>query len=80
MPDHDFTLILAREPSGDELDALFDAGCDDAMFGTTAGVAHAQFDREADTLADAIMSAIESVESVAGLRVVRVEPDDPRTC
>lgn len=37
---------------------------------------YAEFDREGDTLADAILSAIADAESVPGIRVLRIEPDD----
>jgi hypothetical protein len=30
MSSHEFTPILDHAPSGEELDALFDAGCDDS--------------------------------------------------
>lgn len=76
MTEHTFTLILNRPPTDDELDGLYEAGCDDALLGSTDGVAYAEFDRDADTLADAVMSAIHDVETVAGLRAVRIEPDD----
>lgn len=72
MTEHAFTLIFDGTPN---FDALFDAGCGDAMFGKVDGVQHAEFDRDADSLADAVISAIRAVEST-GLRVLRVEPDD----
>jgi hypothetical protein len=37
---------------------------------------YAEFDREADSLSDAIVSAVADVESVPDLRVLRLEPDD----
>jgi len=53
--------------------ALFDAGCDDATFGTSNGVQTAEFDREAADFAEAVASAIKAVESaVAGARVIDV--------
>lgn len=74
MTEFEFTLIL----SGDwkpRLDALFEAGCDDATFGEVDGVPHGHFDRGAERFADALSSAIAAVEST-GLAVERVEPDD----
>lgn len=75
MPEHSFTFILSGDPE-DHMDELFEAGCDDATFGTVDGVPYAEFDREASSLAEAIRSSLAAVESVAGLRVLRIEPDD----
>lgn len=75
MTEYRFTLVL----SGDvevRLDELFEAGCDDATFGSVDGVNYAEFERESVTLAAAIGSAIAAVESVPGVQVVRIEPDD----
>ncbi len=74
---HTFILLLRGANPLEYLDALFDAGCDDAIFGEREGTYFAEFDREAPTLADAIVTAIEQVESaVPGVQVVRVEPDE----
>lgn len=75
MSEHTFTLILDG-PVDDRLEDLFEAGCDDATFGKVDGVAYADFDRDARTFAEAVLSALQAVESVRGLRVLRVEPDD----
>ncbi len=75
MTDHSFTLIIKGDVEN-QLDELFAAGLDDATFGAVGGVQYGDVDREAPTLADAIGSAIIDVESVPGLRVLRVEPDD----
>ena len=72
MPEYSFTLIFEGEP---DLDALYEAGCDDALIGEVDGVHYADFDREAPSLAEAVLSAISAVES-AGPRALRVEPDD----
>lgn len=77
MSEHEFTLVLAgRLDQEAVVDALFDAGCDDATFGQVDGVGYADFQREAPSLGEAVRSALEEVESVPGLRVIRVEPDD----
>ncbi|HEV3022878.1 MAG TPA: hypothetical protein VGX76_10435, partial [Pirellulales bacterium] len=76
---HVFTLIVsgATELTDDLQDALFEAGCDDALVGVRDGVLFLDFDREAITLNDAVSSAVADVERAdAGLRVARVEPDD----
>ena len=71
MSVHVFTLVLNQEPSDEQFDALVATGCDDAVFGVEHGLAVAEFDREAPTLADAIASAVLVLE-VAGLRALRV--------
>jgi hypothetical protein len=59
------------------MDALFEAGCDDAVFGERDGAQYATFDRDAPTLGAALTSAIDQLTSaVPGLRVTRVEPDE----
>lgn len=73
MPEYIFTLIIDGEP---DLDALHDAGCDDATFGEVDGVHYGEFAREAPSLAEAVLSAISGVESVGDLRALRVEPED----
>lgn len=75
MPEHSFTLILDGDVEA-HLDELFEAGCDDATFGYVDGVPYGDFHRAAPTLVDAIASAISAVESIHGLRVARVEPDN----
>jgi predicted DNA-binding transcriptional regulator AlpA len=75
MPVQTFTLVLDQVPTDDQIDALVEAGCDDASFGIEQGLAVAEFDREAAVLADAIASAVLAIESV-GLRAVRVMDQD----
>ena len=77
VSEHEFTLILDGDLARDDvLDALFEAGCDDATFGQVDGVGYADFIREAPSFGDAVRSALEQVESVPPVRVARVEPDD----
>ncbi len=65
MTTHNFTLIIeGPDLQSDELiDGLFEAGCDDALIGQANGIQFADFDREADTLEDAVRSAITALES-----------------
>lgn len=63
-------------PVDESLDRLYDAGCDDATFGEVDRVQYAEFSRDAPDFAHAVTSAIHEVESVDGLRVTHVEPDD----
>ena len=73
MPLHHFTLIvegidLQAEPT---IDALFEDGCDDATVGRVDGVQYVDFDREAESLGEAIISAVRDVEKVDGAAVLR---------
>lgn len=79
MRTYEFTLLVegADLQTSEAQDALFEAGCDDSTIGVNAGVQHLHFDREAGSLAEALVSAITAVErAVAGVRVVRVAPDE----
>jgi len=59
------------------LDALHEMGCSDASVGRSAGVQYLDFDREAETFAEAVFEAMAAVEAaVPGAQVVRLEPDD----
>ncbi|MFI5392271.1 MAG: helix-turn-helix transcriptional regulator [Myxococcota bacterium] len=74
---HTFTLIVEGPVDDDSvLDALFDAGCDDATFGSVDGIGFADFQRDARSFLEAVRSAIRAVGSVPQLRVVRIEPED----
>lgn len=75
MTEYHFTLLIDGDADA-HIDELFDAGCDDATFGSIDGIQFADFDREGDTFAHAIVSAIRAVESIADLRVSRVEPEE----
>lgn len=81
-PLHRFSLRLAGADALSErnFDRLYEAGCDDALFGCYADVQIAHFARRAPTLHGAVESAIQQVQSaVRGLRVTHVEiarPDD----
>ncbi len=74
MPIHHFTLILDGSDAQSEttVDALFEAGCDDALVGRAEGIQYVEFDREAARLDDAVLSAIADVERVPGLTVARI--------
>ena len=74
MTKYEFTLILKGSPELTEAIAndLFVAGCDDGTPGTSEGVFSIDFHRDANTLEEAINSAIWNVKS-AGCEVERVE-------
>jgi hypothetical protein len=77
MAEFEFTLVIVGDLADeDAVRSLFDAGCNDATFGIIDGMGYGEFAREAPSLAEAALSAIHQVESVASLQVLRVEPDD----
>ncbi len=79
---HQFTLILSgvSEITSEVADALYGATGGDIEFNIRDGVAFLEFDRTADSLHDAVTSAITQVEGAGvGIRVVRVESDDANT-
>lgn len=75
---YNFLLILEGDVnSEDVLDRLFEAGLDDATFGEIDGMPMAEFDREAPSFEEAVVSAIEDFERAGSeVRVARVAPDD----
>ncbi len=74
---YDFTLVIEGVLDDEQtMNALFEAGCGDATFGISNEVGSGSFHRIAPSLADAIHSAIEAVESVPSLHVIRVESED----
>jgi len=76
MPQFDFSLVVSGldlDEDGFE-DALFEAGCDDALVSIVKGFVVLDFARQEKNLAHAVASAIMDVEST-GAHVVRLEPD-----
>jgi len=77
-PVRSFTLFFdGPDVLGDgRLDALFEAGFDDAVIGERDGAQYAAFDRAAPSLGAALGDAISGLEqAIPGLRVTRIEPD-----
>jgi hypothetical protein len=75
---HRFTLFLSGADVLDDahFDALYEAGCDDALFGVRDGAQYGAFDRDAYSFSEALASAIHDVTSaIPGVQVVRIEPD-----
>ena len=74
MTIHHFTLIVDGPDLQDDtlIDALFEAGCDDAAIGQVDGIQYADFDREAASLDRAILSAVADLERIEGVEVVRI--------
>jgi hypothetical protein len=79
MQTYTFTVILGdqTEMTGDLTEALAAAGCDDGLAGSSGGVAAVVFDREAESLEQAVRSAIADVQK-AGCRTawVKIDPQD----
>jgi hypothetical protein len=74
MTEYEFSLNLKGpfELTEDIADELFAAGCDDGTPGTCEGVFSIDFHRKAESLEQAIHSAIGNVKA-AGYQVERVE-------
>ncbi len=64
MAEYDFALYLNELTELDDraVDALFEAGCDDALPGSSEGRTMVSFAREADSLESAIRSAIGDIQ------------------
>ena len=69
-----FTLVVDGPDLQEQplIDLLFEAGCDDATIGCSDGVQYVDFDREADALEDAILSAVDDLEKLEGVEVLRI--------
>lgn len=84
MTTHNFTLVLSGLPEFMEEMAhtLYESGCDDALISTHNGIPCLEFDRDAESFSEAVLSAIYDVETCqlngkpVGFRVQRIEPDD----
>ena len=76
---HFFVLVLGgpSEPTAELEDALFEAGCDDALLTFRGTTGFLEFDREGSSFDEAVISAISQVEGIGDdVVVLRVEPDD----
>lgn len=74
-----FTLVLSGISEPDEWfeNALFEAGCDDALLSFRNRIGYLDFDRSADDFEKSILSAIHDVESIhSSIMVVAAEPSD----
>ena len=79
MKNHEFTLVIEAPAgmTGQLEDGLFKAGCDDALLSFRGGIAYLDFERQAENLESAVVSAIRQVEQgELNLKVKRVEPSD----
>lgn len=79
MKHYEFTLVLRNvdEVTPGLEDQLYEAGCDDALIHFRSGAVYLDFDRQASSLEDAVLSAIKQVESApVGAIVIHVAPED----
>lgn len=74
---YEFTIILSgvNQVTSEMEDAIFEAGCNDALLGMRNGSVFLDFDRDAVSSIVAISSAIASIIK-AGYKVERIEPDN----
>ena len=79
MNEQNFIIYFEGAELNDEfLDASFEAGCDDAIFGSRSGRCFAEFDREAETLGAAVAAAIGDLTAVsAEVRIVGFDSASP---
>jgi hypothetical protein len=76
---HSFSLVLGgvNEHTPELEEKLYAADCHDALVHFRKGTVYLDFDRQAESLEEAIISAIKAIESSpVGARVIRVGPDD----
>jgi hypothetical protein len=76
---YDFTLVLDGVDDKTEglEDKLFEAGCDDALINFRNGTVYLDFNRQASSVEDAIISAIKNIEdSELNAKVISILPDD----
>ena len=74
--EHDFSLVVGGVPAltPEVENALFEAGCDDATLSIRYGLLYVEFSRSADSLKDALLSAIRDVQKAGiGAEVIRVD-------
>lgn len=75
---HSFAVVIEgvnlTSPDSPHADALYEAGCDDALLTSNGDVQRAVFDREAISFAAAVASVITAIEtSIPGARVTVVQ-------
>ncbi|HET6883923.1 MAG TPA: hypothetical protein VFI31_27460 [Pirellulales bacterium] len=80
-----FTIILdgLDDINEDLANRLFEAGCDDAMLGCCDGVVSLEFDRDSDSLGEAVKTALRDIQaagcSPAEIRFSDGATDGPNT-
>ncbi|MEX0704175.1 MAG: hypothetical protein WD069_18900 [Planctomycetales bacterium] len=80
MKCHEFKVTLDGIPefSDDEIERVYEAGCEDATLLSRDGVSFVMFDREADSFLAAVSSAVRDVgRARLAARIARIDADDP---
>jgi hypothetical protein len=74
MTTYQFTLIVeGPDLQADNLvDALYEAGCDDALVGRVDDSQYLDFERASPSLEEAILSAVTDAEHLDGVEVIRL--------
>jgi len=78
-PVYNFVLVLSgiSEPDNQLEDGLYEAGCDDGTLAFRNAIPYLEFDREAESIEEAVLSAVQDTEHAdPRIKVVRVEPGD----
>lgn len=77
MPIFTFTVVAVGEDlqSNENLKTLLDLGCGDATIGRVDDLQYLNFTREAESFGNAVLSAVDAVESVQGVNVINVSTD-----
>ncbi len=77
MKTFEFTIYFSEydELSEELTNAIFEAGCDDGLLGSSQNRFSVCFGREAETFADAVLSAITDLQKVPGLQVTDLSCD-----
>lgn len=76
MKSHNLTIIASGLDADtlDYADRFFEAGCDDATISLQKGLFVLEFDRDAESFEDALISAIRDVKRTLAV-IERIEPD-----
>ena len=75
MKTHNFTIVASGfDGPSDIAERFFEAGCDDATIAIQKGLIVIEFEREARTFLNALMSGVRDVERT-GAKIERIEPD-----
>ena len=79
MKTYEFAIVLdASSYTDEEAGRLYEAGCDDSTISRQGGSVFVEFDRESESLREAILSAIREVQK-AGFKVARIETEESVT-
>lgn len=77
---YNFTLVLENVSNQDDTDIaeiLFESGCDDATLSIRDQIAYLEFDRIANSLQNAIVSAVTNVlDADIGAWIIAIDPGD----